>query len=344
MSTITLRAALAQVVQAKPICRMFRRQPSTTTRSAFWTAKFPARSPTVPGAPHQAGVVVLQQVVGVESGGHGQAEGFRELTESVHSPGDPDASAGEQDGPLGPGEELEERGDPRGQGGDWRCFRLEAAEGIGIDPGPLDVRGHIDPDGTGSPAGGEVERLLQVEADVLRALRQRRVLGQGPYHGHDVHFLVPQLAEPLGTGPGHQGLALHLAADDDQAQAVGPGPVDPRQGVEPAGARGHVDGSQLAGEAEVALRRDGAGLLVVAADHLEVPVPAEGVVEVHGAAPGHHEDMPDAVFGQAKGDVVGDTDHGTSSWRSHARVRLRASGRSRKTSSPRALALEMSGT
>ena len=250
--------------------------------------------------------------MGIEGRGHGELQRLGQMAEGFHHAGDADAAAGQQDRTLRLTQQTEQ---PVDLGSDVsRCgqIRLEAREGGRIHQRPLDVRRDIDPDGAGPPSQGEVKGLLQVEADVLRPLHQGGVFGEGAHHRYNVDLLVPQLAQPAGACGSHEGLALHLAADDNQAQAVCPGPVDPRQRVQATRSRGHIHRCEAPAVAEIALGSNGAGLLMVEAGDRQVGVATERIVEMHGPATRDQEDVLQSMFSQGLGDVVSDTDHGAS--------------------------------
>ena len=110
------------------------------------------------------------------------------------------------------------------------------------------------------------------------------------------------------------------------------------QGVDPARPGGHVDYAGFPGDTGVAFGGHGRGLLVMVADVTYPRLPAEGIVQMHGAAAGDHENPADAPIGQLADHVMRKLNHGCASANlavaCHAAVRRMASGRSIHSSSP----------
>src|SRR5258708_38236286 len=80
--------------------------------------------------------------------------------------------------------------------------------------------------------------------------------------------------------------------------------VDTGVGIGAARAGRDVYGSRAIGDAEVTLRRHCAGLLMMAAYHLEILTATERIIEVHGTATSDHEDMAHAAGGEGLSDVI----------------------------------------
>jgi len=102
-----------------------------------------------------------------------------------------------------------------------------------------------------------------------------------------------------------EGLALDLTGDDDHGDRVDVGPIHTVEGVDATRAAGHVDDGRAAGESGVALRGDGTGLLVVVEDRGEPGLPAQRVVQVHGATARDHEHPLETVVRQQRRDEIG---------------------------------------
>ena len=94
-----------------------------------------------------------------------------------------------------------------------------------------------------------------------------------------------------GAGGRHTGFALHLAGDDEQGNGIGPGAENAVQGIDSAGAGGHVHYAGFSGDAGVAFRGHGAGLFVMVTEESDAGFATEGIVEVHGPAAGDHENV-----------------------------------------------------
>ena len=127
----------------------------------------------------------------------------------------------------------------------------------------LHVDRDVHPHRAGAATGGDVQRLLQLEAHALRVGQQDGVLGDRLGHAHDLGFLVAELAQPGHRVGGQAGLALDLARDHEHRHRIGPGAEDAVERVDAAGAGGDVDHADAAGDAGIAFRRHRAGLLMV---------------------------------------------------------------------------------
>ena len=58
----------------------------------------------------------------------------------------------------------------------------------------------------------------------------------------------------------------------------------------------------------ISLRPHGAGLLVVVVDTVQPFLVAQGIVQVHGASPGHHERLADSCLHQSGCYIIGNLD------------------------------------
>ena len=267
---------------------------------------------------HEQRIVVGHQVVGVESGGHGQAEPLRDLQETLGLTGDAHAGSGHHHRALR-GREAGEQGIHRRlqrrafehprlvrQAGRRVSGRIEADLGLGIDAHALDVDRHIDPGGPRAPSDGEVISLLDFVADAGGILHGDGALRDPRHHAHDIDLLVAELAQAYFREVPGDGLAPHLAGNHHHGNAVGVSAEYAVEGVDPARARGDVQDRRAPAHARIALRRHGAGLLVVHGDIGEALRPAERVVEMHRSAARHQEDVGEAFLDQQVSDIIGD--------------------------------------
>src|SRR5258708_19134024 len=83
------------------------------------------------------------------------------------------------------------------------------------------------------------------------------------------------------------------------------------QRVDTPGAGGDVDGGEPAAQLEITFGGDAACLLVMTADYFQTLVTPKGVIQMHGAAAGHHEDVADSPLGYRLCNVVRDPDFRT---------------------------------
>ena len=161
----------------------------------------------------------------------------------------------------------------------------------------LHVLGHVDDDRAGPAAGGEVERLLEHAHDVLGALDEVVVLGDGPADLDDGRLL---------EGVGADDVRADLAGDGDDRHGVELGVGEAGDEVGGAGAAGGDADADLAGGAGVALGGEAAALFVARQDSAQtVGHVGQRLVNRHTGAAGVGENDLDAVAEQALDQNVG---------------------------------------
>ncbi len=162
--------------------------------------------------------------------------------------------------------------------------------------------------GPGRPSRREVQGLLQVVADRRRVGHHDGVFRDRGDEPGDVELLVAELAQ-REVRAAHGRLELDLSGNDDHSERLDPRAEHARDRVRAARAGRDVHRGKAVGQAIVTGGGHRAGLLMVAADVREFLAAPDRVVQVHGAAAGDHEDVPDAAGSKRLRDVVGDANH-----------------------------------
>ncbi len=161
----------------------------------------------------------------------------------------------------------------------------------------LHVLGHIDDDGAGPAGGGDVERLLEDAHDVLGALDQVVVLGDGPADFDDGRLLEGVAADDRRAdlpGDGDDGAGVELGVGEGGDEVGGAGTAGGDADADPAGGAG------------VALGREAAALFVARQDGAQaVGDVGERLVDRHTGAAGVGENDLDAVVEQALDQDIG---------------------------------------
>ena len=109
---------------------------------------------------------------------------------------------------------------------------------------------------------------------------------------------------------GFQVRAFDLSGNNQAGCRFQPRPGNTRNRVRAAGPGRDHDHAQVIGHPGVGLSGNRGRLLVQRADVLQFLALPERIVQVHGAAAGQHEHVPDAGFGNESHDVIGEFHHG----------------------------------
>src|SRR5260370_11390193 len=251
-------------------------------------------------------------------GGHGHAQPVKKFLEFSDCVGGADAGSGEDHGAFCICYSVEDftriRIQPRRIVGDrvlcWIIVPGIVPRGIvvakrgGIDGSGLDVDRNIKPAGTRTSTLCEMPGALEVISDGKGVVDHHRVLSDLLDHGDDVSFLVSELAQARDALGAHAGFALDLPGNDEHRDGVGPSSEDSVERMDPAGPGGHVDHAGLAADAGVSFGGHRGSLFMVIANVLNARLLANGVVEVHGAAPGDEEDVAHTPIRELPDDVV----------------------------------------
>ena len=160
----------------------------------------------------------------------------------------------------------------------------------------LDVLGYVDNDGPGPAAPGEVERLLHDPRQLLDVHHEVGMLHHRQRHPEKVGLLERHLADELRhdlTRDRHERDGVHVRVRDRRNEV---------RRARPAGRHAHAD---LAGRPRIALRGEGAALLVPRQDHADLVRARQRLVELLGRAPGVGEHHLDPLADEALDDGVG---------------------------------------
>ena len=149
---------------------------------------------------------------------------------------------------------------------------------------------------------------MQMITDFPGIADHHRVFCHGPDDVDDVDFLVAQLAELQLRARGNGGFLLDLAGNIDGGNGIEPLPDNAGQRIGSARSTSDNNGSHTARSPGVPFGRHRAGLLVMAADIVQIRMPANRIDQMHGSAAGDHKCLPDAVLHQRFHDIVADFD------------------------------------
>ena len=196
ISTIVLCAARANEPQLKLIWRMLRRQPSTSRFVGVLHGEIAGAVADGAGAAGVEGIVVGDQVLGVEGGGDRRAEllpprgrtgrrsrrsARRFRAEGTAAP--PRASrsitARTCTRKASPVRRI---GLGRRHGRRAVLERIEAEQGVGVDGHALDIDRHVDPGRSGTPADRQIAGLLDLVTDSAGVLHRDGGLGDSADH------------------------------------------------------------------------------------------------------------------------------------------------------------------
>ena len=242
-----------------------------------------------PGPAVVQGVVLRDEVYAVPGGEHRNVQHVEQLFQFRQPVCQPDAVSDEQHRPLRGVEQVD---DPQDLGFQLRVCRRrgrrEARQGVLVDHRGLYVQRDVQPNRALPPMGGLVDRPLQVVADHLRVIHQGSVLGDGLHHGDDIQLLHPLLADALAVDHVRP---LHLAGDHEHRRGLQIGPGDAGQGVGAPRSGGDHHQAQSVVHPGAGLRGDGAGLLMKAGNILDARALPQGIVQMHGSAPGEQKHM-----------------------------------------------------
>jgi hypothetical protein len=289
---------------------MLLRVPTQSRKSAFCRRSYRPACRWCP-AGDEAGVVVRHEIEAVEGGEDRDLEAVQEPEEVVLGPGQADPVPGEQHWAARPREGQGGLAHSLSQGRRLGCdgFRdVRRKRGL-VDQSPLDLERNVDPDRPEAAAQGEMQRFLQVQADVTRAPDPLGILGDRSHDLQDARLLIAELPEAeLGTAV-HRGLLLDLSRDVDRRDGVQPLAEYAGERVRTARAARHLNRSQPPRGSKIPLGSDRAGLLVVVADIAQPRMPADGIVQVHRPPASEEEDVTEATVEEEVRDVVGDAHH-----------------------------------
>ena len=179
--------------------------------------------------------------------------------------------------------------------GGWLVLfgRGESGQLGGIDLGRLNIERDIQPHRARTTGRGPMQGFFEMITNSIRLHHGHGVLGDGFDDGYDVDFLRSQLSETAAFEIG----SLDLAGQEQARHGVEPSTRDARDGICAAGAARHHCYAYAAADFRVGLSRNRTGLLVEVAYKLQAFASAQGLVQVHGAPAGEHEDMLDALVG-----------------------------------------------
>jgi len=138
-------------------------------------------------------------------------------------------------------------------------------------------------------------------ANRSRIVDHRGVFGDRLDDRNDVDFLqaqLPQTAVSLQVG------AFDLTRDEHDWRRIDPSAGQPGQAVRAAGTRGDERHAQSAGHFRECFGADGAGVLMIIGDKLQIRSSSQGIVEVHGAAAGNHENVARSRPGKPIDDII----------------------------------------
>ena len=130
---------------------------------------------------------------------------------------------------------------------------------------------HIDHDGAGTTAGGNIKCLLQGLRQFIQILDQEVMFDTGSGYSHRVDFLKCIAADCM---------AWNLAGYNNHRNRIHVGGRDPGNRVRRAGARSYQANARLAGCPCIAIRGMGSALLVAHQDMLYVVLFLQCIVDM----------------------------------------------------------------
>ena len=133
--------------------------------------------------------------------------------------------------------------------------RIIAPKTSGIDGGALYVHRNVEPTWAGTPTLRQMPGALEVITDGERVVDRHCILGDVRDHGNDVCFLISELTQAGDASSAHAGFTLHLPGDDQHRNGVGPSSKNSVEGIDAAGAGGHVNDAGQAADAGVSFSR-----------------------------------------------------------------------------------------